>query len=73
MDDAQIDQHLSYYAARFPSLITLVQAAEIAQATLKTIYYWSSLQLFNEFKIRRGRHVRLTRDRFVRFFLTHGQ
>ncbi len=67
MDEIQIKAHLAEYAARYPALISVEQAAEIAAVPCKTIYHWSSLKRLEPFKSKRGRHVRLSRDGFVRF------
>ena len=67
MDDEQIKAHVDEYAARYPSLISVEQAATIAQVPLKTIYHWSSPGLLDGFKSKRSRHLRFSRDPFVRF------
>ena len=64
-----IELVLAEYAQKFPALITLLQAAKIAQVPLATVYAWSSEQRLDEFKIRRGRRVLLGRDGFVRYLL----
>jgi hypothetical protein len=67
MDESQIKLHLAEYAAHYPSFLSINQAAAIGQVKTKTIYHWSSLGLLDGFKSKRGRHVRLSRDAFVRF------
>jgi hypothetical protein len=57
------------YASKFPPLITLDQAAAIAQVPIGTIYDWSSRGRFDAFKRRVGREVRLFRDPFIRTLL----
>jgi hypothetical protein len=69
MDDNQIQSHVNYYATRYPSLICVAQAMEIADVTRKTIYHWSSTGKLDGFKAKQGRHIRLSRDQFVRFLL----
>lgn len=67
MDEIQIEAHVAEYAARYSALISVEQAAEIANVSRKTIYHWSSYGLLDTFKCKRGRHLRLGRDGFVRF------
>ncbi|MFA9477420.1 hypothetical protein ACERK3_03830 [Phycisphaerales bacterium AB-hyl4] len=69
MSADDLDRYLAEYASQYPTLITLKQAAEIAQRPLATIYDWSSQGFFDEFKKPCGRERRLIRDRFVRFML----
>lgn len=71
MTPDDVELVLAEYAGKFPALITLPQAAEIAQVPLATIYAWSggSEGLLDGFKIRPGRHVLLGRDAFVRYLL----
>jgi hypothetical protein len=67
MTEDQIKLHLAEYAARYPSFLCVEQAAEIAHVPVKSIYHWSSIGLMDAFKAKRGRHVRLSRDAFIRF------
>lgn len=69
MDTDDVQRCLQEFARLYPPLITLQQASVIAQCPLKTIYHWSSQGLFDGFKRRRGRRVRLLRDHFVLFLL----
>ena len=55
------------YSQKYPPLILINQAAEIAQVPVGTIYDWSSRGLLDGFKTKRGRRVRLNRDAFLRF------
>jgi excisionase family DNA binding protein len=60
------------YAQRYPPLITVEQAAEIAHVPKATIHAWSSANRLDEIKIRCGRRILLKRDSFVRFVLAGG-
>ncbi len=57
------------YREKFPALITLPQAAEIAHVPLATAYDWSSRGAFDGFKFKPGRGVLLSRDAFIEFLL----
>lgn len=60
---------MAEYANRYPPLITVEQAAEIAHVPIATIHAWSSDGAFDGFKVHRGRRILLQRDCFVRFVL----
>ena len=62
-------QILAEFAEKFPPLLNVEQAAQIAAVPVKTIYYWSSLGHLDACKHTRGKHVRFTRDCFVNFLL----
>jgi excisionase family DNA binding protein len=53
------------WAARFPPVLTSVQAADLLQLSKQTIYDWSSRGLLDDCKARVGKHLRLPRDLFV--------
>jgi predicted site-specific integrase-resolvase len=67
---SSVDALVSEFAGLYPPLITVVQAAEIAQVPRATIHAWSSAGRFDEFKIRCGRYIRLHRDAFVRHLIS---
>jgi excisionase family DNA binding protein len=62
---------LEEYARHYPPLITSEQAARIAQVPVATVYDWSSRGLFDSFKTKRGRRIRLNRDAFVQFLASN--
>jgi predicted site-specific integrase-resolvase len=66
----EMDSLLLEYSANYPPLITLKQAAQIAQVPMGTIYDWSHSGHFDEFGAKRGRWVRLSLAGFVRFLMT---
>jgi hypothetical protein len=70
MSDKEVDVLVAQYADKYPPLILGREAAEIARVPLQTIYDWSSRQLLDDFKSKRGRHFLLRRDAFVRFIAT---
>lgn len=59
------DSVLAEYRAKYPALLTVTQAAEIAQRPAATILDWSSRGRFAGFKRRQGREIRLVRDPFI--------
>ena len=67
MEEGSIISMIAAYAAIYQPLISVDEAAAIARVTPKTIYDWSSRGYFDLFKSKRGRHLRLIRDQFVRF------
>jgi len=71
--DPTIKTVLAEFAAKYPALISMAQAAEIAQRPLATLYDWSSRGRFDAFKKRPGRSVILIRDEFVRFIMGANQ
>lgn len=67
---AAVDERLlAEYRQKFPPLITLSQAAEIAHVPLATAYDWSARKVFDGFKFKPGRSVLLSRDAFIEFLL----
>ena len=56
----------SDWEKRFPPVLNVDQAAELAGVPKKTIYEWSSRGLLKGCANRFGRHLRILRDRFVR-------
>ena len=55
------------WGTAFPPILSAEQAAELAQVSVKTIYDWSHRGLLAGCALRRGRRLRVFRDRFVRF------
>ncbi|MHC4066095.1 MAG: helix-turn-helix domain-containing protein [Planctomycetota bacterium] len=51
----------------YPPILTVEQAARLAGVPVKTIYDWKSRGLLRECAARRGKRLRIYRDRFVRF------
>ena len=60
---------LEEYASKYPALLTVAQAAEIAQKPVGTVYDWSHRGYFDGIKRPLGREIRLLRDGLVRFML----
>ncbi len=69
MDDAKVNAIVASYADKFSRLILAEEAAAIAGIPVKTIHDWSSRGLFDGFKFKMGRRIRLDRDAFVRFLV----
>ena len=65
ISEADLDE----YRANYPPWITVEQAAAIAGVPRGTLYDWSSNRLFDGFKAKRGRRIRLHRDSFIRFLV----
>ena len=53
------------WAAAFPPILTVDQAAALAQVPKQTVYAWSSQGLLRGCSRRAGKHLRIVRDRFV--------
>jgi excisionase family DNA binding protein len=53
------------WAAKFPPILNVDQAAELLQVPRQTIYAWSSQGLLDDCKTRAGKHLRLLRDRLI--------
>ena len=64
-----VDEIIEEYRKTYPPLVTVDQAAEILQRPVGTVYDWSSRGLFDAFKRRAGRQIRLIRDELVRWYL----
>ena len=52
------------WAEKFPPILTVKQAAELAQVPVNTIYTWSSQGLMKKCSVRAGKHLRIFRDKF---------
>lgn len=55
------------WAAKFPPVLDVSAAAELAQVTPATIYDWSSRGLLHQCAKRRGKRLKFLRDRFIKF------
>ena len=55
------------WARKFPPVLTVTQAAELAQVPVATLYDWKSRGRLAGCARRVGRHVRVHRDRFLAF------
>lgn len=58
------------WAEKFPPILTVPQAAELAQVPVATIYDWRSRGRLNSCSRRVGRHVRIHRDRYLAFIFS---
>lgn len=54
-------------ADTYPAILTLAQAAALAQVPLGTIRDWRSRGLLSDCSSRPGKQVRVWRDRFIQF------
>ena len=62
------------WAERFPPILTVEQAAELAGVPVGTIYDWSSREQLSSCAAKRGKRLRIWRDAFVLFlFPTDGE
>lgn len=68
-DDAILEE----YATKYPPLITVEHASEIAHVPIATIYSWSSADRLDAFKVRVGRNILFRRDAFINFLLSNSQ
>lgn len=60
------------WAERFPPVLTLVQAAELLQVPLQTLYQWRSRGLLGHCSRKVGKHVRIYRDRLLKQVFNEG-
>ena len=67
MSEDDITRLIRTYGDKYPPLITTDEAAEIARAPVATIHDWSSRDLLDGIKSKRGRRVLLDLAGFVRF------
>ena len=68
-DRREFDRIYTYYADRYPPLITIEQAAEIAQVKLRSIYEWSHLGRLDGCKSKQGRELRLRLYAYLQFLV----
>lgn len=74
LTDAEIARafHDPTWAERFPPLLDVDAAAELAGVPKGTIYAWSSAGLLQGCARKVGKHLRIFRDRFLRRLLNEG-
>ncbi|MEK6262344.1 MAG: helix-turn-helix domain-containing protein [Planctomycetota bacterium] len=60
------------WSSEFPPLLTVDQAARLAQVPKATIYDWSSRDLLRGCSRKVGKHLRIHRDRFFTQILNQG-
>jgi len=69
LDDAEIATAFGpgRWAEAYPPVLNPVQAAKLAGVPVKTVYDWSSRGLLRDCACKTGKHLRIWRDRFIRF------
>lgn len=60
------------WAARFPPVLTVDQAADLARVPKQTVYAWSSQGLLKRCSRRAGRHLRILRNKFIQKLFNEG-
>jgi phage terminase Nu1 subunit (DNA packaging protein) len=70
MDRQNAEEVVQKYLQKYDIVITFEKAAEIARLPLATVYDWSSRGLFNSFRSKKGRHVRLHTEAYVRWLVS---
>lgn len=60
------------WSERFPPVLTVEQAAELAGVPRATIYAWSSQGQLQDCARRVGKHLRIFRDRFLKRLFNEG-
>lgn len=58
------------WSTRYPPILNVEQAAQLAHVSVNTIYDWSSRGLLYRCAHKKGKHLRLFRDLFVRFLFS---
>lgn len=53
------------WAAKFPPLLTVDEAAQLARVPKQTVYSWSSQGLLQGCSRKVGKHLRVLRDKFI--------
>lgn len=53
------------WAAKFPPLLTVDEAAQLVQVPKQTVYAWSSQGLLKGCSRKAGKHLRILRDKFI--------
>jgi excisionase family DNA binding protein len=61
-----------HWAAAFPPVLSVPQAAQLASVPTGTIYSWSSAGRLKGVARRVGKHLRIFRDRFVQRLFNEG-
>jgi hypothetical protein len=54
----------------FPPILSVDQAARLAHTSAATIYDWSSRGLLRDCASKRGKRLRILRDRFIQFLFS---
>lgn len=69
---AEIEQTFSdpHWAEQFPPVLTVREAAKLAGVSQSTVYDWSSRGRLKQCAVRKGKRLRLYRDRFLKFLFT---
>ena len=68
LTDAEIERAFDGgWGDEFPPVLSVIQAARLAQVSTKTLYDWSHRGLLRGCAARVGKRLRIFRDRFVRF------
>jgi hypothetical protein len=60
------------WSAKFPPLLTVDEAAELARVPIQTLYGWSSQCLLKGCSHRAGKHLRILRDKFIQKIFNEG-
>jgi excisionase family DNA binding protein len=60
------------WGQRFPSVLTLEQAAELLQVPVNTLYQWRSQERLRTCSRKIGKHVRFYRDRLITTVFNEG-
>ena len=60
------------YAAKFPPILTVEQAAELLQLSKSTLYEWRSRGLLDNCSRKTGKHVRFVRNRLIQTVFNGG-
>jgi hypothetical protein len=55
------------WSQAFPPVLSVDAAARLADVPIKTIYDWSSRGLLDNCACKKGKRLRILRDRFIRF------
>jgi hypothetical protein len=58
------------WARAFPPVLTAEAASRFASVSIATIYDWSSRGLLKGCAYKKGKKLRIVRDRFVQFLFT---
>ena len=61
------------WAETYPPSLSVKQAAELAQVSVGTLYDWSSRGLLARCAKRRGKRLRIWRDRFIEFLFSNDE
>ncbi len=74
LSDKEISQAFASptWAEKYPPILTVDQAAELAVVPKGTVYAWSSAGHLRGCSRKVGKHLRIFRDRFVKQMLEEG-